>query len=256
MLLTLSSRYQSWFGHRRIESSIDAWLRSERISNHEAAQLRQQLSGSEVRAYVRGLGAHLALKTFAPIMAPAKYGGIAAFVASGNLWFLLPMLLMPIVRTMVTLASWWSTRGERIPHGEALLSGLLPVVGSIAFPLQMYAARSDLSIFLIRDAAAKLGRHIPIYGGPNSRTEIALIRSTDALVELLDVVSSITGRLHRWRQSSHRQDVAMTIQLPNRTRLALWVDRLAVQQIAEHELQPKPCRDSTTEAALGRLEAA
>ena len=195
MLLLLSPRYQAIFGHARVESSIDSWQREKRLSHHEAEHLREQLSGNEVRAYVRGLGAHLALKILTPVVAPVKYGGLAAFLASGNLWFLIPMLVMPVARTVVTLTSWWSTRGDKIPHTEALITGLLPVVGSIAFPLQMFAARSDLSTFLIRDAASKLGRRVPIYGGPNSRTEIAMIRSTDLLIELLEMTSALARKL-------------------------------------------------------------
>jgi hypothetical protein len=59
----------------------------------------------------------------------------------------------------------------------------------------MFAARSELATFLIRDAASKLGRRVPIYGGPNSRTEIAMIRSTDLLIELLDVTSALARKL-------------------------------------------------------------
>lgn len=195
MLLLLNPQYQANFGQARVEASIDSWQRDRRLSDHEAERLRGQLSGREVRAYVRGLGAHLALKILTPVVAPIKYGGLAAFLASGNLWFLIPMLVMPLARTVVTLASWWSTRGDKIPHTEALLAGLLPMVGSIAFPLQMFAARSELATFLIRDAAAKLGRRVPIYGGPNSRTEIAMIRSTDLLIELLEATSALARKL-------------------------------------------------------------
>ncbi len=259
MLLMFSSRYQSWFGQSRIESSITSWQRAQRISAQQADQLRLQLSGNEVRAYMRGLGAHLALKTFAPVVVPAKYGGIAAFIASGNLWFLLPMLLMPVLRSLVTLASWWSTRRQRIPHGEALLAGMLPVVGSVAFPLQMFTTRSELSMFLIRDAASKLGRRLPIYGGPNSRTEIAMIRSTDGLIELLDILSTLTRKLPGSVGRLNQHGEALMLKSPHskRTRLGSWLDQLATQQIAEHESQPgiRLCDDSL-ELTSGRLEAA
>ena len=256
MLLLLSPRYQSWFGHQRIEASIDSWHRSQRISRLEAERLRKQLSGREVRAYVRGLGAHMALKTFAPIIAPAKYGGLAAFLASGNLWFLLPMILMPAVRTAVTLTSWWSTRDERIPHGEALLAGLLPIVGSAAFPLQMYSARSDLSVFLIRDAASKLGRCIPIYGGPNSRTEIAMIRSADMLLELLDIASTLTRKLFRSARPEDQQSGAKPIEFPVRTGLGRFVNQLALKQIADHDSRRTNRREHTDNDSTRDLEAA
>ncbi len=45
MLLLFSSSYQSWFGHARIEASIDSWHRSQRIGSQEAEQLRQAVVG-------------------------------------------------------------------------------------------------------------------------------------------------------------------------------------------------------------------
>lgn len=241
LLLMLSPRYQAHFGYRKIESAIESWRRAERISAEEAEFLRQQLSAREVNTYVRGFGAHLALKMLTPIVASAKYGGLAAFIASGNIWFLLPMLVMPTARSLVTLASWWSSREEGIPHGEALLAGLLPVVGSVAFPLQMFAARSELSTFLIRDTASKLGRRVPIYGGPNSRTEIAMIRSTDTLVEILDVLSGLTQTIRRQEDRLPISRDHTTEVIPLRRGRIRWIDQLAIQQIAaqrrKHERQ-------------------
>lgn len=237
LLLMFSSRYQSWFGRNRIEASIDRWRDSQRISEEEANGLRQDLCGSEVRAYTRGFGMHVALKASAPIIAPAKVGGVAAFVASGNLWFLLPMLATPLMRTAVTLANWWTTRHQHIPHTEALAMGLLPVVGSVAYPLQMFATRPKLSTFLIRDAASRLGQRLPIYGGADSRTEIAMIRATDYVVEVMQSMSLLTQRLF----GTHRDSTAETLSLRihPRTRFGRWIDRKVSQQIneAEQEVQ-------------------
>jgi hypothetical protein len=253
MLLLLSPHYQAIFGHARVEASIESWQRDQRLSDQEAERLRDQLSGKEVRAYVRGLGAHLALKILTPVVAPIKYGGLAAFLASGNLWFLIPMLVMPVARTVVTLASWWSTRGDKIPHTEALLAGLLPMVGSIAFPLQMFAARSELSTFLIRDAASKLGRRVPIYGGPNSRTEIAMIRSTDLLIELLDITSAIARKLSPV-QPTLPAEQAPSIPFPTRERETGTLDDVAIERLRLHsrgvgQKPPPPSNQGRRKAA-------
>jgi hypothetical protein len=191
-----------------------------------------------------------------PVLAPVKYGGVAAFIASGNAWFLLPLLFMPAARTMVTAASWWSTRQQRIPHAEAFLAGVLPVVGSVAFPLQMYAARSELSTFLIRDAASKLGRRVPIYGGPNSRTEIALIRASDRLIELLDVVSIVSRKLYGFARSSPPESETATIRLNIRTRFGRWLDELAQRRIAQHAQLTSQRHEDTHGADVRRLRAA
>ncbi|MGI9473058.1 MAG: hypothetical protein ACR2NZ_16070 [Rubripirellula sp.] len=231
MLLMLSPRYQSWFGQSRVEASVDRWEERGRITSEHANLLREDLSGNEVRAYTRGFGMHLALKASGPFIAPAKYGGLAAFIASGNLWFLLPLLFTPILRSIVTLANWWTTRHEHIPHGEALVMGLLPNVGSLAFPLQMFSTRPRLSTFLIRDAASKLGQRVPIYGGGDSRTEIALIRGTDWLVEMMQVISTITQRL--WPVSSRATPSRPATLKLKRTRLGRWIDQQAALQIAK-----------------------
>jgi hypothetical protein len=237
LLLLFSSRYQAWFGQNRIDSSIDRWAENKRITDAEAAELRDNLLGKEVRAYTRGFGMHLALKALAPIILPAKIGGVAAFLANGNLWFLLPMLATPVMRTSVTLANWSTTRHEHIPHGEALVTGWLPIVGSVAFPLQMFASRPKLSTFLIRDTASKLGRRVPVYGGADSRTEIAFIRASDLLVEFMQSVSSLTQSLLRSAPTERSDNATRTHKIQPRTRFGRWIDRQAGKRIAEADQQ-------------------
>ncbi len=234
-LLLLSPRYQSWLGAQRVDAAIDRWHRSGRITDTEAEGLRQQLCGKQVLAYTRGFGMHLALKTLAPVIIPAKVGGVAAFLASGNLWFLLPMLWTPLMRTLVTLLSAWTTRHHRVPHGEALATGWLPVVGSVAFPLQMFSTRTLLSTFLIRDAASKLGRRFPVYGGADSRTELALIRASDYLIEVMEV---ITGWLPPRVRKREAEESSATIRAP-KTRFGRWLDRHASRRMQQAD-QPSP----------------
>jgi hypothetical protein len=245
LLLLFSQRYQSWFGHSRIEASIDCWTDSKRICEQEADQLRSDLSGNEVRAYTRGFGMHVALKALAPIIVPAKVGGVAAFLASGNLWFLLPMLATPLMRTAVTLTSWWTTRHEHVPHGEALAVGWLPVVGSIGFLLQMFSTRRRLSTFLIRDAASMLGRKVPVYGGADSRTEIGLIRATDLLVELMECMSLLAQRIFQTQRVSRDSSAVQTPQIQPRTRFGNWIDRKAINRISETDSRAKLSEQET-----------
>lgn len=231
MLLLLSARYQSWFGQSRVEASIERWEQAGRISQYEADQLRADLSGSEVRAYTRGFGMHLALKALGPLIVPMKFGGLAAFIASGNPWFLLPLTFTPLLRTIVTLVNWWTTRHEHIPHGEAFVMGLLPTVGSLAFPLQMFSARPHLSTFMIRDGASKLGHRVPVYGGSDSRTEIALIRSTDWVVAMMEILSGITQRFWPVKTKTVDCQSIKSIRL-KRTRWGRWTDLKTAEYIA------------------------
>ena len=177
-------RYQTYIGLRYIRQSILRWQSEQRISDEEAARLSREIDGAEVSAYARGMALHLAIKSLSPMMVPAKYGGAAATLASGNVWFLLPWLLLPLARTIVTLVNWLRS-GRNVRHVEALCVGIIPTAGSLAFPIQMFARRPALATFLIRNVASSVGRRIPIYGGKDSRTEIALIGWSDRLIVAL-----------------------------------------------------------------------
>ncbi|NND97157.1 MAG: hypothetical protein HKN47_07505, partial [Pirellulaceae bacterium] len=141
VLLLFSRRYQSWFGRRQIESTITRWVDAKRITLQQAAKLQNDLCGEEVGVYTRGFGLHLALKALAPVMLPAKVGGIAAFAGTGNPWFLVPLVFTPVLRTICTIGSTWVNRQQRIAHGEALMVCWIPTLGTGAFLLQMFASR-------------------------------------------------------------------------------------------------------------------
>jgi hypothetical protein len=138
---------------------------------------------------MRCFGMHLGLKLLLPLLAPLKIGGLAAFLASGNLVYLLPLILLPLARTGITL--WRIASRNRPAHDylDALAVGILPSVGSLAYPVQMYSRYPELSVFLIRDSAARAGRWIPVYGGKDSRVEFWAF---------LDLALAGTAPLRRW----------------------------------------------------------
>lgn len=195
MLLVFHSGFQTWYGTRMVGASIDRWQSAGRIEGGEADGLRNELLGDQIATYIRGFSIHVSLKALGFVFAPAKVGGVITFLLTGNPLFLLPLVLMPILRLTVVVASAWRNRHRDVPHGEAMLVSALPVIGLFAFPLQMFAKRPELSTFLIRDTASALGRRLPIYGGADSRTEMALIRAADALVLLMQLTSSAATRV-------------------------------------------------------------
>ena len=240
LLMALSPRYQLWSGRRWIGEQIAKWESRERMTSGEANRLREQLAEHEVRVYTRGFAMHVALKSLAPVLIPAKVGGIAAFIATANLWFLLPLVATPVLRTLVTLGSIWMSRRHRVPHAEALAISWVPMLGSFAFPLQMFSTRSELSTFLIRDMAAKLGRKVPVYGGADSRTEMALIESADLLIEIIEIaatlVQPLVQRITRGTSGpSTSSDLeAVAIATPT-SRFGRWLERIALDEIREAE---------------------
>ena len=187
-LFCVSGSFQSRFGRLMIQSRIERWREHQRLTDVEAEALQRQLDSAAVDEYVRCFGLHLGLKLLMPVVTSLKVGGAAASVASGNpVYFLLMLMLLPMLRTATTL---WRMIGSGRPaadYRDALAVGILPVVGSLAYPVQMYAKFPALSLFLMRDFASRLGCWLPIYGGKDSRTELAAIKSVNLIAEGLDL---------------------------------------------------------------------
>ena len=179
LLLMNNHRYQVRYGTRKIRRTIRCWEKTGRMNGSEANQLRTELSTEQMRHYLRGFGLHLGLKCLTPLMTPLKIAGLASFYESNNLIYLAPLIAMPIARAILTTCNAWISRSDQIPHRLALILSWTPVLGTLAFPFQMYASSGSVSRFLIRDFASQVGQKLPIYGGKDSRMEIALIQSTD-----------------------------------------------------------------------------
>lgn len=247
VLILFSCRYQSWFGQRFIELAIARWQNDHRISPQEANRLLGDLNGVEVSSYTRGLGLHLLLKLLSPILVPAKIGGVAAFLATGHASYLIPFLILPGLRVLATISNWWSDRQRHVRHAEALWVSGIPTLGSLAFPLQMFLVRPDLSTFLIRDAASKLGSVLPIYGGKDSRVEIAVISSVDYLIEFMSFVEKIFPQAVD--RSNENLASPIVIPMKPRSRFGRWLDDKATHVIEVQQLDHPATDDSYRKTA-------
>lgn len=247
VLILFSVRYQSWFGQRFIEQAIARWQNDQRISPQEANRLLGDLNGVEVLSYTRGLGLHLLLKLLSPILVPAKIGGVAAFLATGHVSYLIPFLFLPALRVLATISNWWSDRQRHVRHAEALWISGIPTLGSLAFPLQMFLVRPELSTFLIRDAASKLGSVLPIYGGKDSRVEIAVISSVDYLIEFMSFVEKIFPRA----VDGTNENLAgpIVVRMKPRSRFGRWLDDKAMHAIEVQQLDHAAADDSHRKSA-------
>jgi hypothetical protein len=131
------------------------------------------------------------------LLAPFKVGGIAATFATGNPLYLLPVFILPAARTVITLWRMLHPSRGHMRYAEALLIGPIPILGTLAFPVQMRSSHPELSAFLLRESAARVGRSLPIYGGKDSRVEIWAIKSVNLILESIDVLRAITKPLAR-----------------------------------------------------------
>jgi hypothetical protein len=226
-LLVVSNRFQREFGKLQIHSAIRDWEQSGRLNPGEHDALQQACESQELDEYARCFGMHLSIKLAAPLLIPLKVGGLAAFAATGSLLYLLPIIVSSILRTLITSVRMLGKSGKRTAYGEALLVGTLPVLGNLAFPIQMYSSHPRLSAFLIRDASARLSQLFPVYGGRDSRLEIAAIRLANIPVELLDIGTEVTRRIRRWFWKNDNAAASTTLPFPTASR---W-DRIADEQL-------------------------
>jgi hypothetical protein len=237
-LLCVSPRFQSAYGRHVIGEMINRWKRQGRIDSAEARLLRRQLADNHLDEYVRCLGMHLGLKLLLPLLMPLKVGGLAAALATANPLYLLPLLIMPGLRTAITVWRMAHPPRRHIRYFEALVIGALPTAGSLAYPVQMRASHPELSALLLRDTASRLAQWMPIYGGKDSRVEMWAIKAVNPVLEAMDLLRAATRPLEKLLASGGAErprDVApATVPFRRWAKLeAEEIERLAGQESAD-----------------------
>lgn len=228
-LFCVSGTFQSQFGRLMIQSRIERWRQDQRLSTAEAEALQRQLDSSAIEEYVRCFGLHLGLKLLMPVVTSLKIGGAAAAVASGNpAYFLFMLMLLPMLRTATTLWRMLVSGRPAADYRDALAVGILPVVGSLAYPVQMYSKFPELSLFLMRDFAGRVGCWLPIYGGKDSRTEMAAIKSVNLIAEGLELW--LAANIFARRDTTTAVDQQEAVAMPMSIKIGRW-DRLVNEQL-------------------------
>jgi hypothetical protein len=177
-----SQQYRSAIGRRYVRGRVRDWRKRGQLSENDARTLLTELRGDEASAYLSDFGAHLGMKaTFQAL----EFTVFAGLVAAGLLSpLVLPVLIALdglIYRTLYTLYRMGYAAAHRLPlPWIALLVGLVPLLGSLAFPVQMvFSARERreyVARFLIYDTLGRLGQRIPVWGGKDTLTEHVLNR--------------------------------------------------------------------------------
>lgn len=193
-LLCFNPRFQRDYARWAVQRRVEAWQVEQRLAPGEASRLLRPLDDPAIDEYLRGFGMHLGLKLLHPVLLPLEIAVATALVASGELIYLFLLLMaLPLLRTAVTAWRIVKTGRPIRDFRDALIIGALPTVGSLAFPIQMYSSFPELSAFLLRDFAARFGRIVPIFGGKDTRTEIACIKSVNAIVEAVEIWLGLTN---------------------------------------------------------------
>ncbi len=183
-----SSRYRRTLAERFVDSRVRQWLERGQLLEGEAAILRAKLGREESSTYLADFGVHLAIK---PFVKSIEYLLFPALYAAGYVDALTLSLVWcsggSVGRTLYTggrLAQNFLL-GRELPW-TAFWVGLLPVIGNLAFPLQIVrSSRGEedlLAQFILYDGCSVIGRRLPIWGGTDTLTEHAFNHLPDRLV--------------------------------------------------------------------------
>jgi hypothetical protein len=167
---------------------VRTWRDRGQLGDREARYLSRFDVEAEHATYLTDFAAHIAIKPLykvavwlgAPVLAQAD---IVSFTTAG----LAIVFGGSIARSLYTSSRCASDlRAGRSAPWLALLVGTAPVVGSVAFPLQLLRSSAGpngrLAGFLIYDALTTIGRRVPIWGGIDTGTEHFFNRLGDLIV--------------------------------------------------------------------------
>ena len=158
-------------------SRIDRWRGRRQLEAVEADALLNDLHDDEASLYITDFGIHIAIKPVVKgitwLLLPALYGagainevvlvtGVVAGGAIGRSLYTLPRVAAAL------------SRGAAAPW-IALGVGFMPIIGNLAFPLQLLYVGSvnntPIAKFLIYDYTALIGSIMPVWGCQDSFLE-------------------------------------------------------------------------------------
>jgi hypothetical protein len=177
--MLVDGHYQLYIAKQFINRRIEAWESAQRLTPVESEVLRRTVATPSAQEYVRGVGMHLALKAFlpSPLLDPL-FVGVA--VTTGSLYPLALLFIRSLAITAYTVTRWIKCPDLRF--GTAFAVGLVPKLGILAYPSQLFTVHPELASFLLRDFASRLGEWLPIYGGRHTLTEHGCVRGADVLL--------------------------------------------------------------------------
>lgn len=178
----ISQKYREAFVHGYLDRSIGQWTNRGQLTDEQANILRAQIGSPDSSVYITDFGIHIAIK---PAVKATQYWLLPALFAfgliGGKALAILILVGGAIGRSAYTLGRMIQSaaNGHEKPW-VALVVGVMPLVGNLAYPAQMiYSAGGKdekLGRFMMDDGFARLGRHLPVWGGQDTWTEHVLNR--------------------------------------------------------------------------------
>lgn len=183
-----SQGFREKIAHRFVLMRIEHWQRRGQLSAAHADALREHAAREGSSAWLSDFAVHVAIKP----------------LVKGIEWFVFPLLLVAgvvdettvgiailaggsVSRSLYTLGRMaYDALHRRELAWIALATGVLPVLGNLAFPLQIaWSSRDgdDLQAqFILYDGMSVIGKRLPIWGGADTLTEHALNEMPDRVV--------------------------------------------------------------------------
>jgi hypothetical protein len=184
-----SQAYRLQVARFYVDARIGQWEKRGQLDGAEAEQLRSQLQAAESSAYLADFGVHLMIK---PVVKTLQWWVMPGLWVLGVIdSFTLGVFLLVAGAAARTAYTMFRVVQNHL-HGRekpwvALGAGFLPMVGNLAFPIQIIASgvhRQELvAQFLLYDGLSRLGQLVPVWGGPDTLTEHWLNRCADRIVQ-------------------------------------------------------------------------
>lgn len=185
----ISSEYRRELAHSLMKREISNWRERGFLNSRESQLLEDELHSNEASASITDFSIHLATKPFVKVImlgvAPLLTLLQITNIAEGALVFMLAGSFVRTLYTSARIIRSIANRRTAIPW-LALLVGAIPIVGNLAFPLELAyqstGQRNLLGRWLVYMLAAKFGARIPIWGGEDSEFEHGFANCCHAII--------------------------------------------------------------------------
>ncbi len=183
-----SQDYRAQVARDYVGKRVDDWHTRRQLTDTERADLQTNLDAEESSSYLTDFGMHLAVK---PLVKALQYWVMPGLLLAGIVDVTTVAIVIAaggaVIRTAYTSTRFVQNAVRSQPRPWiALAVGVLPVIGNIAFPLQIVASSqrrgASIARFILYETMAWSGRLVPIWGGPDTRFEHMFNRWSDWLI--------------------------------------------------------------------------
>ncbi len=184
-----NGRYRWGFARWFVRGQINSWQSRRSLTEAESVFLRNELHNNDTSAYLTDFSIHIAIK---PLVKVFAWGVVPVLASFGAMPLEVAVFIVvgsgSIVRTSYTLWRIGNSLVKLKPQYPviALFVGTFPVIGNLAYPLELVYRSSkkhnNLAKFIIYCLSANIGSKIPIWGGKDSGVEHFMVKTASRLI--------------------------------------------------------------------------